>query len=622
MQRLTFLIILTLASMIVLADDPKLQGIPMGSSPSVDYSNNQSSTSVNQPSDALDGNLNTFYASYERNNTWVGLDLGTPHVITKVGWSPRNDGVGPQRVQFGRFEGANQADFSDAVPLHIVETPGTIGVISNAVVNVSIGFRYVRYCGPKDARCNIAEVEFYGHAGVGDDSNVHIAGGLPLVIINTNSGNDPVDKENQLPCYVKIIDTQGNVLADSAEIRLRGNASKDFPKKPYRIKFQTKHNVLGSPAKAKKWTLINNYGDKTLMRNMIAFKTSEMIGLPYTPFCTPVNVYVNGDYKGCYQLCDQIEVQKNRVAIDELTPQDNSGDILTGGYLIEIDAYANQEPAGQYFYSTRGNPVTFKSPSDEITTQQSNYIKNVFNQMESAVYSRNGWRTKLDEETFLKHFLVGELSGNTDTYWSVYMYKKRGDEKLYTGPVWDFDLAYNNDNRTYPISNLWDYVYATRGSIAGDMRNFVSSIVKNDASARNELKRLWSIARNNGLTAEALCNYVDSVANLLDEAQRLNFARWPILNQWVHMNPQISGSYQGEVNVVKNYLSSRVGWMDSKVGYDQTISSIENLAEEDGLIRIWTLQGLLIYEGEEMPTLSEGIYIVQKNNKIQKTYIQ
>ena len=48
------------------------------------------------------------------------------------------------------------------------------------------------------------------------------------------------------------------------------------PKKPYRIKFDAssrifKDSPLCSPAKAKKWTLINNYSDKTLMRNLVAF---------------------------------------------------------------------------------------------------------------------------------------------------------------------------------------------------------------------------------------------------------------------------------------------------------------------------------------------------------------
>ena len=101
------------------ADDDrgiKLNGTPIGS-PSVDYNTGNVSTTVNQPSDAFDGNTNTFYASYAKSRTWVGLDLGKPHVITRVGWCPRNASVGPSRVQLAIFEASNSPDFLDAVPL-------------------------------------------------------------------------------------------------------------------------------------------------------------------------------------------------------------------------------------------------------------------------------------------------------------------------------------------------------------------------------------------------------------------------------------------------------------------------------------------------------------------------
>ena len=188
------------------------------------------------------------------------------------------------------------------------------------------------------------------------------------------------------------------------------------------------------------------------MRNLLAFHISEVIGMPYTPYGRSVDVILNGEYKGCYQLCDQIEVNKNRVNIDEMETSDISGEALTGGYLWEIDAYADQEVS--WFNSNHNIPVTIKSPDEEdITPEQSKYVADFFNKMEETVYATYfdnkdyGWRSILDAETFLKHFLIGELSGNTDTYWSVYQYKKRGEDKAYTGPVWDFDIAFDNDNR-------------------------------------------------------------------------------------------------------------------------------------------------------------------------------
>ena len=595
-----------------------LTGTPIGS-PAVDYSNGSVSTTVNQPANAFDGDLNTFYASYDRSYTWVGLDLGTPHVITRVGWSPRNDGVGPERVKLGMIEGANRADFLDAVPLYIIDKAGEIGKTHYTDIHVSKGFRYVRYVGPNNVRCNIAELEFYGHAGEGDESQFYLPSGLPLVVINTVKAEEPYDKEHDIPSYVRIIDTNHAYVMDTATTRLRGNASTQFPKKPYRIKFEHKQQPLGAPAKAKKWTLINNYGDKTLMRNLLAFHISQQMGMPYTPYGQPVDVILNGEYKGCYQLCDQIEVNKNRVNIDEMETSDTSGEGLTGGYLWEIDAYAYEEKS--WFNSNHNIPVTIKSPDeDDITPEQSKYIRDFFNAMEADVYgphfadSLNGWRRLLDAETFLKHFLIGELSGNTDTYWSVYQYKKRGEDKVYTGPVWDFDIAFDNDYRTYPLNNKSEFVCFSGGSVAGDMGTFVRRIVLQDPKTMSELKSHWQTGRHNQITAEALCQWIDSMAVALYYSQRLNFMRWNILHSQEHMNPVARGSYAAEVNYLKEYITQRIQWMDNRLGYVHT--DIQSpMTNTQCPISIWDIMGRLIYQGEQLPALDKGLYIVRHNEK-------
>ena len=595
-----------------------LTGTPIGS-PAVDYSNGSVSTTVNQPANAFDGDLNTFYASYDRSYTWVGLDLGIPHIITRVGWSPRNDGVGPERVKLGMIEGANRADFLDAVPLYIIDKAGEIGKTHYTDIHVSKGFRYVRYVGPNNVRCNIAELEFYGHAGEGDESQFYLPSGLPLVVINTVKAEEPYDKEHDIPSYVRIIDTNHAYVMDTATTRLRGNASTQFPKKPYRIKFEHKQQPLGAPAKAKKWTLINNYGDKTLMRNLLAFHISQQMGMPYTPYGQPVDVILNGEYKGCYQLCDQIEVNKNRVNIDEMEISDTSGEALTGGYLWEIDAYAYEEKS--WFNSNHNIPVTIKSPDeDDITPEQSKYIRDFFNAMEADVYgphfadSLNGWRRLLDAETFLKHFLIGELSGNTDTYWSVYQYKKRGEDKVYTGPVWDFDIAFDNDYRTYPLNNKSEFVCFSGGSVAGDMGTFVRRIVLQDPKTMSELKSHWQTGRHNQITAEALCQWIDSMAVALYYSQRLNFMRWNILHSQEHMNPVARGSYAAEVNYLKEYITQRIQWMDNRLGYVHT--DVQSpMTNTQCPISIWDIMGRLIYQGEQLPALDKGLYIVRHNEK-------
>lgn len=618
MRKLYLIILMAVCSVMLLADNTPLQGTPIGSSPSVDYSNNSASTTTNLPANVFDGNLDTYYASYQRSYTWVGLDLGTPHVITRVGWSPRNDGVGPNRVKLAVIEGANRSDFLDAVPLYLIDQAGIIGEMQYADIAVSKGFRYVRYVGPSDARCNIAELAFYGTPGEGDESQFYLPSGLPLVIINTEDAVEPYDKEHDIPSYVRIIDTDNTYVMDEATSRLRGNASTQFPKKPYRIKFESKQQPLNATAKAKKWTLINNYGDKTLMRNLLAFHISQQMGMPYTPYGRAVDVMLNGEYKGCYQLCDQIEVNKNRVNIDEMETSDISGENLTGGYLWEIDAYAYEEKS--WFTSNHNIPVTIKSPDeDEITPEQTNYLKNYFNQMESDVYGVDfadevkGWRRLLDENTFLTHFLIGELSGNTDTYWSVYQYKKRGNEKIYTGPVWDFDIAFDNDYRTYPLNNKSEFVCLSGGSVAGDMGNFVRRIIIQDSKTIPQLRQIWGNARNSGITEDDLCMWIDSLAMEIDHSQTLNFMRWDILNKQEHMNPVARGSFANEVNYLKEYIAKRIQWMDKRLGYTHT--DVQQPIFIDEGFEVWDILGRPIYRGKELPVLDRGLYIVKHNGK-------
>ena len=595
--------------------DDLLRGTVIGTAEAINYSNNTKTTTVNTCKNAFDGDLNTFFASWERSYTWAGLDLGEAYVITRVGWSPRNDSQGEKRVLLGVFEGANRADFMDALPLYVIPENGKIGTMSYADVQCSKGFRYVRYIGPSDARCNIAELEFYGHPGAGDNSHLYQVTNLPTVSIHTLNNEIPYDKEHQIVSQLTIISNDGTkLLSESGTTRERGNASRDFPKKPWRIKFDKKQNVLDAPAKAKKWTLINNYGDKTLMRNLLAFELSRRMGMVYTPYGTAVDVLLNGEFKGCYQLCDQVTINKNRVDITEMTPEDNQGSALTGGYLIEVDAYAYYEKS--WFNSNKGNPVTIKSPDeDEITSNQKLYIKTFFNRMES------NWSSYLDVNSFLRHFLVGELSGNTDTYWSVFMYKERDENLLHVGPVWDFDLAFNNDQRIYPVNNKSDYIYRSGGSCAGQMRSFVDNIVVNNASARKQLLEIWDEARQSGLTVDNLLAYIDRWATDLEQSQRLNFLRWPILNQRVHQNPAARGSFKAEVDVVRTFMKERIAWMDRKLGYTYKPNGISEISiDKTQPYQVYSLSGQPY--GNSVDNLPSGIYVVRQGTTAQKIVVR
>ena len=633
-MRIYYTIAICLLSLSANADQ-KLTGTYIGM-PSWDYSLNAVVPGGGQ-SRAFDGNGNTYFATEQRSYGWVGLDLGQQYVITKVGWKPRNDSsVGAARVKFGVFQGANKADFTDAVPIYMITKTGTLGVMDYGDVECSRGFRYVRYVGPSDSRCNIADLEFYGNPGAGDDTHLWQPTNLPMVCINTLNSKEPFDKETNIEGNVVIIDNHRVDVDKSMTVRERGNASRSFPKKPWRIKFDKKTSVLGSAAEGKNWALINNYGDKSLMRNMIAFEIARRVGMAYVPFCKPVDVFLNGEFKGCYQLSDKIDIRPNRVDITEMSSSDVSGDALTGGYLFEIDAYAEGMPF-EWFNSNSGIPVTVHEP--ECVFMQYKYITDYFNEFENKLYSAtytttSGYRTVFDIESFLQHFIVNELAGNPDIYWSTYMYKQRSDPKIYTGPVWDFDLAFDNDRRMYPMNNKSTFLYQADVMVAGTVKNMAKRILVDDRRTKDELSQMWSRLRNGSkITAEALCDFIDRAAETMRASVDLNFERWPILSTLVHENPRAPKTYDEEIEFVKNFVRARVTKLDgaSFMNLDPTVSSIDDIAadmEASGIyvngrsisvdgntpFRVVSTAGVTVFNGSgATQELSPGIYIVTRS---------
>ena len=584
-------------------ENHKLTGTVIGTEQSFDYDTQSPSWTVNTVANAFDGDLSTFVATDERSHVWAGLDLGTPHVITRVGWSPRNGGVGPGRVVLGLFEGSNREDFMDAIPLYMITEKGTIGIISYADVHVTRGFRYVRWCAPADSRCNIAELEFYGHEGEGKDSLFYQLTNLPTLSYHTYEGIEPYDKTHELESEMCLIYDGGTRIQEYPTlVRERGNGSRyeAFLKRPYRLKFNDgkshhmlRGSALESPGKCKKWTLIPNWREKSLIRNNIAFEMSRRLGLSYSPWIQNVDVIVNGEYKGDYQLCDQVTVDRNRVDVTEMLPGDIEEPNISGGYLLEITS-----PGGEqyHFYSDYGGiPVDVKYPDEkDITQEQFSYISDAFNDMESRLWSsvylhpEKGYRNRLDLDSFLRYFLVGEFAGNNDAMWSLYLYKERGDDLFHFGPVWDFDLSMDNDQRAYPTNGKPDWLY-NYGSAVSGIRAFVSRILS-DPYANERLCSIWTQMRESGaFSRDSLCAYVDSLGAVLDESQRLNFTRWDNLGTLLTLQQFAPGTYQGELDIIKDYLKERIRWIDNKLGYetipdipenlDFVISSPEELAE-------------------------------------------
>ncbi len=291
MKKIMYILIISVLALSHLQAQ-KLTGTIIGTSDNFDYTTYSCSRAVNTPPNVFDGNLNTFLAGCNRSYVWAGLDLGEPHVITEIAYCPRVEMQ--ERLVLGVFEGANNPDFGDAIPIFVITQKPADKTLTRQAISCSRAFRYVRYVGPDNSRGNIAEVEFYGFKSSGDDSKLYQTTNLPSVIIHTADAQDVVVKELYIKGIVSVVSENGTeIYTDSLEIKGRGNASWDFPKKPYRLKLNNKANLLGMPAREKNWTLISNYGDKTLMRNLLAFDLSQRLEMPYTPAGKPVDVFLN-----------------------------------------------------------------------------------------------------------------------------------------------------------------------------------------------------------------------------------------------------------------------------------------------------------------------------------------
>lgn len=250
-------------------------------------------------------------------------------------------------------------------------------------------------------------------------------------------------------------DYSQELLSDTEElpmeyIRGRGHTTWDTPKKPYKFKLDKKADLLGM-GKNKHWVLLANYKDETLLRNRIISYLGDKMGLAYTPKMLPVDLIMNGQYLGNYYLAEQVRVGKTRVNIDELVNTDHQEPEITGGYLLSLALFI--APSVTNDYTTEKNVgFLFDTPSfeseDEGTPEQRAYISNYLQQTEDAVFSGHA-ADYMDLKSAADYWWIQLFSMNIDAFRtdSTYLYKPRGD-KLFWGPLWDFDLSLGRSSST------------------------------------------------------------------------------------------------------------------------------------------------------------------------------
>ena len=501
---------------------------------------------------AFDGNIKTQFMTKNKNG-WVGLKFTDTYIITKIEWAQNEEDH--SNYLLGIFEASNTKTFEDAIPLYMIKTNGKIGEINSININFNKRFQYVRYVGPEGKYCKISVLKIYGYHDSESDSKYYQPTNLPLFVIHSITGLEPEDKNDVVNCYFYIINDNKIDVNNDGTLKLKGIESLKYDKKPYNIIFEKEQQPLNFTSKSKKWALLGNYGDKTLIRNLLSFEISRIFNNSFSVECFSVDLMINGQYKGLYHFCDKIEVSEYRVNIKKLSKSD-----ISGGYLIEADGFAYL--GNLYFNSRKGIPVSIKYPDvDEITSEQKNYIRERLNELEMEIYNNNF--TNIDITSFVKFFLIEELIGNAEAYWSSFLFKDKKNDKFYFGPIWDSDMTFDNDNRVYPINCKKDFIF-NHGLAAGTMDKFINQIIKN-AQVFNEIKQIWKEITETKLNMNYLINFIDEKVKLMNESINLNFMKWDILDKKVSFNPKIYNSYEEEINCVKDFLKNRINWLSNYI---------------------------------------------------------
>jgi len=380
---------------------------------------------------------------------------------------------------------------------------------------------------------------------------VHSFTGIPVVWIETEQRKDVTSKDEYLNASFKLEEGQitrgaGDVIYDSVKIKGRGNSSWEFDKKPYRLKFNKEVSFFGEP-KDKSWVLIANYNDKTMLRNQMSFFLGKMSKLDWTPRAHFVELMLNGKYNGTYLLCEKVKISENRVNV--------GGD----GLLMEVDGYATKESDSRYFSLKHfWHEVNIKAPHVEYGDEIYNYAVDVMTEAENTLFSdqftdeKDGWRKYLDEDSFVDWYLINEIvkNGDAEGWSSIYFHCRRG-EKIKMGPIWDFDQSFGN----------CDYEEGTRtpeGFWIWHMP-WIAQLYKDPYFVKLLKERFCFFYEQK----EAIFREINENAQYLRYAVVENENRWHTLYAYNWRNANIWGSYDNEVQFMKQWLSARLEWMKS-----------------------------------------------------------
>ena len=428
---------------------------------------------------------------------------------------------------------------------------------------------------------------FYAHASnaiVFNDSN------LPIVIITTDK-NPSTGQPYEIPDDPKVLatmkiiyrtDGSRNYLTDQTDttflnyngrigIEIRGSSSQALTKKPYGLTTLAADNVttnsvkiLGMP-KENDWVLNSLAFDPSLMRDYLSYELSRNMG-NYAARGVYCEVVINGDYKGLYIFMEKLKVDDGRINITKMSKTDNTGSLVTGGYVTKCDKTTGGDTVAwniPYADFIHENP----KPS-EITSQQNTYIYNQFVSLKNTATASNasisnGFPSIIDIPTFVDFMIMNELSSNADGYqFSTYFHKDRNG-KLRAGPLWDFNLTYGNDlfdwgyDRSH--TDVWQF---NDGGNTG--ARFWKNLFDN-ATFKCYLSKRWMelTGTNQPLNYSIISKQIDATVAKITEAAGREQSRWYTI-----------GNHATQISSMKSWLQTRISWLTTNLSNYQTCANV------------------------------------------------
>ncbi len=383
-------------------------------------------------------------------------------------------------------------------------------------------------------------------------------------------------------------------------LKCRGNSSwTDTDKKSYQMKLAERSDLL-SMGEARRWLLLANAFDRSLLRNAAAFSMAEGFGLSYTPQAKFVEVYADGEYMGNYLLSEKVEIDRNRIAIPDLEkasekvnkpgameqaqpfmtetgrlysikgaqiPADPPD--ITGGYLLELETSDRYGLETSGFMTSRMQTVVIKSP-ESASQAQASYIGLLYQAFEDAVFSQDGrnpytgqhYTAYIDQDSFAQKYLLEEICKNLDAaFTSQYLYKPAdsASRKLFAGPAWDYDKAIAASGVTAEGIDLHDPngLYAAARTKDSD----IWYALWNQADFRQRASQLyWENARQ---TVERTAASLPSAARRLLDSAMMNAVRWELFTEGNTMAEK-EVLYLECAEEMKDFLMKRLAYLDSQ----------------------------------------------------------